>query len=87
MNFDEEHTFKNPAPYAASLQQRYYESKIELLKLFEHREDKKNQNKMKKELISMVKSLKENDELFEKKSIIENIIQERIFDNIVINPY
>lgn len=87
LNFDEEHTFKNPAPYVASIQQKYYESKIELLKLFEHRWDKKNFEVVKKELIQMVKSLKENDELYERKTIIENIVTWRIFDNIAINPY
>jgi type I site-specific restriction endonuclease len=35
----------------------------------------------------MIKFLKENDELYEKKAIIENILQERIFENIAINPY
>jgi hypothetical protein len=70
-----------------SLNQRYYEAKIELLKLFEHRNDKKNFQKTKKEIISMIKSLKENDEIFNKKDLIKSIIEENIFDNIAINPY
>jgi type I site-specific restriction endonuclease len=57
------------------------------LKLFEHRNDKKNLEKTKKEIISMVKSLKENDEIFTKKDLIKSIIEENIFDNIALNPY
>lgn len=87
LNFDESHTFKEPNIWILSLNQRYYEAKIEILKLFEHRNDKKNIEKTKKEIISMIKSLKENDEIFNKKDLIKSIIEWNIFDNIALNPY
>jgi len=35
----------------------------------------------------MIKSLKENDEIISKKDLIKSILEESIFDNIVLNPY
>lgn len=87
LNFDETHTFKEPALSTLALNQRYYESKIELLKLFENRNDKKNFEKTKKEIITMIKSLKENDEIFAKKDLIKSIVEENIFDNIAVNKF
>lgn len=87
LNFDETHTFKDPNINTLWLNQRYYESKIELLKLFEHRNNKKAFEKMKKEIISMIKSIKENDEIIMKKDLIKSILEENIFDNIAVNPY
>ncbi|MDD2907460.1 MAG: DEAD/DEAH box helicase family protein [Candidatus Gracilibacteria bacterium] len=87
LNFDETHTFKEPNINTLGLNQRYYESKIELLKLFENRSDKKGFEKTKKEIISMIKSLKENDEIINKKDLIKSILEENIFDNIALNPY
>lgn len=87
LNFDENHTFKDPNIQTLSLNQRYYESKIELLKLFENRNNKKAFTKVKKEILEMIKSLKENDEIFAKNDLIKSIIREKIFENIAINPY
>ncbi len=87
LNFDETHTFKEPNIQTLAINQRYYEAKIELLKLFENRSDKKNFEKTKKQLITMIKSLKENDEIFKNKDLIDSILNEDIFDNIAINPY
>lgn len=87
LNFDESHSFKEPNINTLWLNQRYYESKIELLKLFEHRSNKKAFEKTKKEIISMIKSLKENDEIIMKKDLIKSILEENIFDNIALNPY
>jgi len=87
LNFDETHTFKEPNVNTLGLNQRYYESKIELLKLYENRSDKKGFEKTKKEIISIIKSLKENDEIINKKDLIKSILEESIFDNIALNPY
>jgi len=87
LNFDENHTFKDPQIATLSLNQRYYEAKIELLKLFEHRNDKKNFTKTKKEILKMISSLDENDEIFAKKDTIACILNDTAFDNIAINPY
>ena len=89
MNFDEEHVFKDPVWKTLSLQQKYYEARLEYLKLLENREDKKRYIKEREGVINMVKSLYKNanDEMFERKDLIEMILSERIFDNISINPY
>lgn len=87
LNFDESHSFKEPNVSTLGLNQRYYESKIELLKLYENRSDKKGFEKTKKEIISMIKSLKENDEILNKKDLIKSILEESIFDNIALNSY
>ncbi len=87
MNFDETHTFKDPSKWMLWLNQRYYESKIELLKLFENRNNKKSYEKTKKEILGMIKSLKENDEVIAQKDLIKSIINEDIFDNIAVNKY
>lgn len=87
LNFDENHTFKEPNTWILSLNQRYFEAKIELLKLFENRNDKKNFEKTKKEIVKMVACLKENDEIFLKKDLIKNVLEENIFNNIALNPY
>jgi len=41
LNFDETHTFKDPNTNTLALNQRYFESKIELLKLYENRSNSK----------------------------------------------
>lgn len=87
LNFDESHAFKDPNAWMLWLNQRYYESKIELLKLFENRSDKKSYEKTKKEILWMIKSLKENDEIIEKKDLIKSILEEYIFDNIAVNKF
>lgn len=89
MNFDEEHSFKDPAGKMISLQQKYLETRLEYLKLLEHREDKKRYEKEKKDIVLMVENLYKNanDEIFERKSLFESIITGRIFDNIAVNPY
>ncbi len=87
LNFDDSHTFKEPNIKMLSLNQRYYEAKIELLKLYENRNDTKNFEKVKKEILKMIKSLKENDEIFTKRDLIKSIIDETIFDNIAINKF
>jgi hypothetical protein len=35
----------------------------------------------------MIKSLKENDEIIEKKDLIKSILDEDIFDNIAVNKF
>gem|GEM_PF-4776409 len=35
----------------------------------------------------MISSLQLNDEVYEKKMLIDSIIEDRIFDNIALNPY
>lgn len=87
LNFDETHTFKDPNTNSLALNQRYFESKIELLKLYENRSNSKWYEKTKKEILSMIKSLKENDEIISKKDLIKSILEESIFDNIALNPY
>lgn len=87
LNFDESHSFKEPNVNTLWLNQRYYESKIELLKLYENRSDKKGFEKTKKEIFLMIQSLKENDEISNKKDLIKSILEENIFDNIAVNPY
>lgn len=87
LNFDETHTFKDPNINTLALNQRYFESKIELLKLYENRSNSKWYEKTKKEILSMIKSLKENDEIISKKDLIKSILEESIFDNIALNPY
>ena len=89
MNFDEEHAFKDPVGKTLSIQQKYFEARLEYLKLLENREEKKRYKEERDGIIAMVKSLYKNanDEMFEKKDLFEMILSERIFDNIVINPY
>jgi len=87
LNFDESHTFKDPSAWILALNQRYYEAKIELLKLYENRTDKKSVEKVKKEIFKMIKSLKQNDEILEKKDLINSILSEDIFDNIAVNKF
>ena len=89
MNFDEDHEFKDPAGKMLSLQQKYYEARLEYLKLLEHREDKHRFIKERFGILEMIKELYKNanDEMFEKKNLFEMILSERIFDNISINPY
>jgi type I restriction enzyme, R subunit len=87
LNFDETHTFKNPNGWILALNQRYYESKIKLLKLFEKINDKKSFEKTKKEIIKMIKSLKENDEIIMQKDLIKSILNLDIFDNIAVNKF
>ena len=62
LNFDEQHKFEAPGPQPLSLQQKYFELKIEQLKLFEYREDTKNFEKTKKEILTIVKGIKPNDD-------------------------
>ena len=87
LNFDESHTFKDPSTGMLALNQRYYEAKIDLLKLFENTNNKKQFQQTKKELFKMIKSLKENDEILEKKDLIKSILNEDIFDNIAVNKF
>jgi len=87
LNFDDSHTFKDPSAGILALNQRYYEAKIDLLKLFENGNDKKGFKKTKKEIFKMIKSLKENDEIIEKKDLIKSILDEDIFDNIAVNKF
>lgn len=87
LNFDDGHKFKAPDKQAISLQQKYFELKIDQLKLFENREDKKNLEKTKKEILTIIKSLKPNDELLANKELIDKIISESIWNNIAVNPY
>ena len=89
MNFDEEHAFKDPVGKTLSIQQKYFEARLEYLKLLENREEKKRYKEERDGIIAMVKSLYKNanDEMFEKKDLFEMILSERIFDNIAINPY
>lgn len=87
LNFDDTHEFKAPSTGMLSLAQRYYESKIELLKLYENRNDKKSQNKTIGEILSMIRSLKENEEIILKKDLVQSILSKDIFDNIALNPY
>lgn len=87
LNFDDSHEFKDPSTWMLALNQRYYEAKIDLLKLFENTNDKKGFEKTKKEIFKMIKSLKENDEIIEKKDLIKSILDENIFDNIAVNKF
>lgn len=87
LNFDETHIFNPPNIQTLPLNQRYYEAKIELLKLFVNRNDKKSFEKTKKEIFHMIKSLKENDEIFLKRDLIKSILDENILNNIALNPY
>lgn len=89
LNFDEEHSFKDPNGKQLPIQQKYFETRLEYLKLLEHREDKKRYEKEKNWIIQMAKELYKNgnDEIFERKSLFESIINGRIFDNIAVNPY
>lgn len=87
LNFDEQHKFQTPGAQPMSLQQKYFELKIEQLKLFENREDTKNFETTKKEILNIVKAIKPNDDLLHHHELIEEILSEKIFDNIAINPY
>ena len=87
LNFDEWHKWQPPNKQPISLQQRYFELKIELLKLFENREDKKNFERVKKEILAIVKGIKPNDDLLRHHKLIECILSESIFDNIAVNAY
>ncbi len=87
LNFDEQHKFEVPGLQPMSLQQKYFELKIAQLKLFEHREDTKNFEKTKKEILSIVKGIKPNDDLIRHHELLEQILSENIFDNVAVNPY
>lgn len=87
LNFDEAHKFQTPSVQGISLQQRYYELKIEQLKLFEHREEKRYFDTTKKEILTFIKGIKSNDELLSHQGLIESILSESIFDNVAVNPY
>ncbi len=87
LNFDEAHKFLPPNQQWISLQQKYFELKIEQLKLFENRQDTKYFEKTKKEILIFVKGLKPNDELLAHKDLIDNVMSESIFDNMAVNPY
>lgn len=87
LNFDENHKFKIPGQRPLSLQQQYFELKIEQLKLRENRHDKKQYEKTKKEILTFIKSLKANDEILANKALIDQILSESIFDNRAVNPY
>lgn len=87
LNFDEDHTFKAPWLKALSLQQQYFELQLQLLKLYENRKDSKQFNAIKKWILNMVKALPENDELLHHHDLLQNIVTERIFNNVAVNPY
>jgi len=87
LNFDEDHAFKKPSAQPLPLQQQYFELKIQQLKLFEHREEKKEYTRIQKEIIAMIDSLPTNDEILAQQSLIDSIITGSIFDNVAINPY
>lgn len=87
LNFDDEHKFKEPGIKPLSLQQQYFELKCEQLKLFEHREDTKNYKSTQKEIISLIKSIKPNDDTFRHHALIESILSGVIWNNIALNPY
>jgi len=61
--------------------------KIAQLKLFEHRKDKKNFEKTKKETLAIVKGIKPNDDILHHQTLIDQILSESIFDNRAVNPY
>lgn len=86
-NFDEHHKFKDPGPRALSLQQQYMELKIEQLKLWSNRHDTKQFNRTKKDILTILKSLKDNDETLAHQSLIDQALSESIFDNTAVNPY
>lgn len=89
LNFDEEHSFKDPNGNQLPIQQKYFETRIEYLKLLEHREDKKRFEKERSGIVSMVSDLYKNgnDEIFERKALFESIMSGKIFDNVAVNPY
>ena len=87
LNFDEQHKFESPGKRPISLQQQYFELKIAQLKLFEHRKDKKNFEKTKKETLAIVKGIKLNDDILHHQTLIDQILSESIFDNRAVNPY
>ncbi len=87
LNFDEEHKFEAPGKQPISLQQKYFELKLEQLKLFENREDTKNFTSTKKEILNIIKAIKPNDETFRHHDLLQSILSESIFENIAINPY
>lgn len=87
LNFDEDHTFKKPSAQPLTLQQQYFELKIEQLKLFENRGEKKEYTRVQKEIIAMVKSIPRNDEVLAQQSLIDSIVSGAIFDNVAVNPY
>lgn len=87
LNFDEDHAFKKPSAQPLSLQQQYFECKIQQLKLFEHRKDTTNYNRVQKEILAIVKALKPNDEIFAQQTLIESILSKSVFNNIAVNPY
>lgn len=87
LNFDENHAFKKPSAQPLSLQQQYFECKIQQLKLFEHRKDTANYNSVQKEILAIVKALKPNDEILAQQTLIESILSKSIFNNIAVNPY
>ncbi len=87
LNFDENHKFKIPGQRPLSLQQQYFELKIEQFKLRENRHDKKQYEKTKKEILTFIKWLKDNDEILTNKALIDQILSESIFDNRAVNPY
>jgi type I restriction enzyme R subunit len=70
-----------------SLQQKYFELKIQELKLFENREDNKNFEKTKKEILAIVKAIKPNDDIIQHHELFEKVLSESIFDNMVVSPY
>jgi len=87
LNFDEQHKFETPGAQPISLQQKYFETKLIQLKLFENREDTKNFDTSKKEILTIVKGIKPNDDTLHHQELINQILSEQIFDNIAINPY
>ena len=87
LNFDDQHKFLPPSKQPLSLQQKYFELKIQQLKLFENREDSKNFEKTKKEILSIMKALKPNDDLIRHHELIETILSGGIFDNVAVSPY
>lgn len=87
LNLDEDHKFKAPKVQNLWVNQKYFQSKIELLKTFDKLGDKTNFKKTKKEIETMIKSLKPNDDTLEFKDTISSILDGDIYDNIAINPY
>jgi len=89
LNFDDTDSFKEAAKKPLSLQQKYFEQKIELCKFYDNAQKKTQKNKVAKELLSIVNYIAtiENNEILEKQHIIKEIRENNIWDNMGINPY
>ena len=88
LNFDDEHVFKSPSQQVKPLQQQYFESLMDEMKLWEYRQNDEKTSELRERLTAMVASLdQENIEVMDHRELINDLTQWKIWNNIAVNPY